>query len=334
MKKKMIINLFILAAFVFSCSSNEIQTNNSKRNDLNKMNLKGKVKSLKETSYKACILFGDIQKCERERMDWNNLLYSISCYIDSYIIFNSKGYKIEENHYTSKGSLDNKETFNYDENGNKIEENNYISDGLLFCKWINKFNLKGKIIESNFYYLDGSLGGKNIFNYNEIENQIEESSYKSNGNLEWKHTAMFDTKGNQINFIGYKPDGSLDWKDTYKYDKKGNLIEENSFESDGSLKWKKTYIYNLIGNKIEADSFHPDGSLSWKFTYKYDNSEKIIEVISIDLSNIDSKEKVVFNYNCSNNGKEDYDKFGNWLKLIYYKNEIPQYIIEREIEYY
>ena len=57
--------------------------------------------------------------------------------------------------------------------------------------------------------------------------------------------------------------------------------------------------YDEKGNKIESNRYNSDGSLYIKWTYKY-----------------------------------EFDKQGNWIKRIDFKDEIPEFILEREYEYY
>ena len=86
---------------------------------------------------------------------------------------------------------------------------------------------------------------------------------------------------------------------TFKYDYKGNLIESNWYYSDGNFNSKFTYKYDDKGNEIERNLYKSDGSLDVKCTYKY-----------------------------------EYDEKYNWIKKIEYRNRIPKFILEREIEYY
>jgi hypothetical protein len=124
---------------------------------------------------------------------------------------------------------------------------------------------------------------------------IEESSIELNKKITFE-------KGNVIEINEYDSYGILVWLDrkyTYKYDEKGNMIEKNEYDSDGSLDRKETYKYDEKGNKIEKNEYDSDGSLDRKETYQY-----------------------------------EYDKAGNWIKKIEFRNEKPVYIYEREYEYY
>ena len=109
--KKIILAILSVLRLV-SCKQSE------KKNDLTEENLKGKVKSIKETPYEAVDKFGQIEK--------GNVLYDDGT---SFTIYNEKGNIIEENHYDSNGRLDSKYTYEYDKNNNwtqRIEYKNTI----------------------------------------------------------------------------------------------------------------------------------------------------------------------------------------------------------------
>ncbi|MDC1197661.1 hypothetical protein N8035_02310 [Algibacter sp.] len=84
-----------------------------------------------------------------------------------------------------------------------------------------------------------------------------------------------------------------------KYDDKGNRIEQDDYGSDGSLEYRYTFKYDDKGNEIERNRHKSDWIVDCEYTYKYE----------LDTKN-------------------------NWIKRIDFKNDKPQYILEREIEYY
>ena len=201
----------ILATLSASCNQSE------KKNDLTEENLKGKVKSIKETTYKAVDKFGQIEKGDVLNNYFN--------------IYNEKGNKIEDNFYDSDGNLSSKDTYEYDEKGNNIEKNNYDSDGSLNSKTTYKYDKKGNKIEDNSYDSDGSLNSKTTYKYDEKGNNIEKNNYDSDGSLNSKTTYKYDEKGNMIE---YNTDGRFGEKYTYKYeyDKNNNWIQQVTYEDN------------------------------------------------------------------------------------------------------
>ena len=149
--------------------------------------------------------------------------------------------------------------------------------------------------------LQGKVLSYSEFSYKAVDRfgNIEKGKRERNDSWDRDLQRKYDEKGNNIENNWYNSDGSLDSKWTYKYDEKGNNIEENRYNSDGSLYSKWTYKYDEKGNNIESNRYKSDGSLDSKWTYKY-----------------------------------EFDKQGNWIKRIDFKDEIPEFILEREYEYY
>ena len=209
MKKIILATLSVLC--LVSC--NQLEKKTEKKNDLTEENLKGKVKSIKETPYDAIEKFGQLEK--------GDVSYSVF-FPSSFTIYNEKGNKIEVNGYNPDGSLYSKTTYKYDEKGNKIEQNKYNSNG--------------------------SLDYKSTYKYDEKGSNIEENRYNSDGSLIVKYTYKYDEKGNIIEVNGNHPDGSFLSKSTFKYDKKGNKIEENINYATDWLDSKSTYKYEYDKN--------------------------------------------------------------------------------------
>ena len=151
-------------------------------------------------------------------------------------------------------------------------------------------------------WTEENLKGK-VKSYSQFAYEAEERFGKiEKGEREFYESFLkksYDKKGNIIEWNSYNSDGRLQYKYTYKYDKKGNKIEFNSYDSDGRLGGKYTYKYDEKGNKIEENSYDSDGRLDPKWTYKY-----------------------------------EFDKQGNWINRIDFKNAIPTNFVEREYEYY
>ena len=176
-------------------------------------------------------------------------------------------------------------------------------------------NIQGKVLS----YSEFSYEAENRFG------NIEKGERNRQFSIEYDHQIKYDEKGNEIEYNGYNSDGSLDFKYTYKYDEKRNKIEENSYHSDGSLARKWTYKYNEKGNKIEGNEYNSDGSLDSKWTNKYDEKGNEIEYNGYNSDGSLNSKKTY---------KYQFDKQGNWIKRIEFTNGIPEYILERQYEYY
>jgi hypothetical protein len=247
------------------------------KNDLTKLKLIGKVKSLTEIYFKAVDKFGEIQK--------GYIMYTYNFF------FNDKGNEIEWNKYETEGG------------------SSYITN-----KWICKCNKKGDRIEEIHYNPDGSLGEKFTFKYDDKGNQIEKSWYNSkcnNGSLYFKFTYKYDNKENQIEENCYYPDGNLFDKWFYKYNDHGNMIEDSYHNPNGSLIYKDIYMYDDYGNMIEENCYNPD--LCNKVTYNYDDKGNQIERCDYALENSLYYDKKTYKYDYDNTGnwiKKTYFKNG------------------------
>ena len=136
---KKIIQIACISFLVVSCT--ERQKIKKSNNDLAKMNLHGKVKSIIHTRWLAKIK----ENGELEKMTWveNKRTY----------YFNAMG-NISEIIENSKGGDDIKgrQEFKYDERGNKIEWIIYNNNGNFQEKTIYTNDSRGNIIEENVYF--------------------------------------------------------------------------------------------------------------------------------------------------------------------------------------
>ncbi len=118
------LSIVVLALLtIASCSVS--QNKERKKTDLDEMDLKGKVKSVKESEYKAVNKFGEIEKGEVQR--------------EPVYLFNTEGNITELAEYNSDGSLDKKWIYKYDDKGNKVERAWYESDGSLNQKYTYEY---------------------------------------------------------------------------------------------------------------------------------------------------------------------------------------------------
>lgn len=166
-----------LPIIMLSCNKSEV-TNNS----LSEMNLKGKVKSIKETEFEALDKIGQIEKGKE--------------YLTKYYLFDEHGNKIEESKYWH-GELREKHLFSYNEKhllketrktfgisvadiDSKLRELNEVHN------YEYHFDESGKIVysvikpgsyEATRY---GLIGDSTIYVYNKNSNLIEERDYSAN----------------------------------------------------------------------------------------------------------------------------------------------------------
>jgi len=190
----------------------------------------------------------------------------------------------------------------------------------------------------------------NIYKYNDLMKPVEYSNYDNSGDLVYKFLYTYNNKGLISETNSFLPNGNLDEKTIYKYNTLGKIAERSVYNPDGNLRCKWVNIYNDRGLLNEENYYYSDGRLYSKTTFDYDINGKIIgsnEIKYIEKRNrkdfykYDSKGNVTENKyiidetrTVLRNYKYEYDVQGNWIKLIYSENTIPQYIVEREIQYF
>ena len=147
----------------------------------------------------------------------------------------------------------------------------------------------------------------------------------------------------------------------YKYDKKGNVIEdnlgmsssENFTDFEGAMGLKNKYYYDnnnkIIKRELYGESNPNEIALTW--VKRWDSNGNLIE--KIESSDYGINERIVNNYNSNNdiinqkiyNYKGvmventsleylEYDVNKNWVKRIFYRNDYPLVIVERDIKYH
>ncbi len=284
------------------------------KTDLEKAQLSGKIKQIKQEYYIAQEKFGEVVLGKRD----GTTTYSGE---NTLTIFDDKGYKIEEIQYKSDSSLERYKC----NDGKVIEISDYKSDGSLKRKYINKYDGNGLELESNEYGMDGNLTVRVTYSYDDKGNMIQSEGYKSDGGLTSRYKNECDNKGNILQRIGYKPDGSLNSKWVYSYDENGNMVKSSIYNLDGTIKNQYNYKYDGKKNLIEEDKYQSDVTLEYRVVNKYDDRGNQIE---------ESKFKADGSLDYQNTWKYEFDAQNNWTKKFVYKNNIIGHVFIREIRYY
>jgi len=256
--------------------------------------LKGNVRSVRETSYKAVEKFGEIQKGEREREDGM---------FDSYMIYNKTGNYTELNLYFPDGRLSGRTVVRYDESGNQLQKEHFDEGGTLEETHTCRADDRGNIVveETIRSDQDGNPEKTTITNnYDPGGNKIENHYIKSNGR-DWKTTYEYDNQGNQIEQTSFDENGNVNMRWISKFDQNRRKTEMKRYQQ-GKLDFSYFWKYDDQGKMSEESGYNADGSLSFRNSYQYPHYE--------------------------------YDREGNWIQCIDFENGQPAYILEREITYY
>ncbi|MFD2512572.1 hypothetical protein ACFSRY_01725 [Pontibacter locisalis] len=259
MKQKLKFAL-ILLVILYGCGSSKFAF---EENLLPESNFRGKVRTVKTTTYSADIENGKV----------------------------TKGKKADTQSRPETVML-------YDQEGNLLEERQYDSDGTLVNKWVYEYNDKGKET-GRAYYFYGDLVEKEVNKYDEAGNLTEQYAYDYNDSLKYKREIRYDEKGNvkeieadrdlfwgRRNIYTYNEeentvaertfyeDSTFNFRTIYRFDKKNNLVGLETYDSEGTLQDSTIYTYDKMGNEVQARTYSPQGKRINQTTNKYEYDRK------------------------------------------------------------
>ncbi len=328
--KAILIFVAILFLAIGCNNSNEF------KNDLERRNLKGKVKTLKWTPYEAVEKFGEVTKGK------NSTGWFTKSYFDTY---NEIGKRIERQDLRSSGDLSKKTVYKYN-TLNKIEEvNTYNSAGKLDKKTKYTYDENGNQIAKTEYDSDGILISKEVYEYYENGNQKEVQYINSHGEEDEKTIFKNDSKNNLIDLSSYDLTGNLIKRMVSEYNDQGDLIEVKHFNSDKKIEQRivldfddnsnhaKLKVYYSAGDSTIITDYYFISDFYYKqmkngdfSLFNLGNEERDVSKILIKFVNDGIEVQATYDYK--------YDKRGNWIERIEYENNVPREFVEREITYY
>lgn len=254
--------LTIITLFsVFASAQNQ-------KNDLQKVNLYGKVKSIREISYQAVEKNGNIEK--------ENIIS------DKIISFNEKGYTAEIilHYFAPEPLILSKTIFKYNLQDVLIEEDEYDSDGNFFEKTKYLYDEKNNVIAIEWFNSEGKFKSKYIYKYDENGNEIERWYHYHTEKPFLVNRFQYDAHNRLIEFRKYVEGGKLEEITTYQYDKNGRNTKIHSFLPNG--KWTDTITYLYDENGKEIGYVYKE---KWKrkiiyiYTYEFDSHSNWIKKI-------------------------------------------------------
>lgn len=348
---KLIIHFFqfVLVILIVGCNEgkstkdiiNDYDANNinnqftdSIENDLSKLNLLGRITSIKEFSYNAAEKDGEIVKVKRSgHYDGESVHYSFNrrgslTEKKEYSSFSGEVIYLTINSYDENGNLIKKEnlqskyTYSYDNKNNKIEEIFYHPKDELNKRETFQYNSSNNLIKRNWYKSDGTLYNEQIFTYNNQENKKEMKFY-SKGELSFSETFKYDNDENIIEKNNYDSFGKLKRKNVFQfYD---NIKEVKSFDGIGGLTGRAINKYDSIHNRTGWEWFKSDGSSKGSSIFKYDQFKNLI----LERSNPFNAQKSI-----EETYKFKFDIYNNWIKRVKFLDGAPKKITIRKITYY
>lgn len=245
------------------------------------LELKGEVKTIILSSYKALIQKGEMVPGDfngRHYMEFDEAGFMVleeQTRPDGSLMkieYRTGGLPRLQTQYGSEKNLLYSKKFVYDEQGNRIEEADYDADSNLVSRIINAFDSHNLKVKEEFYGRDGEIRDCTIFDYNPDGKLMEEKYYFDAGDEFEKTTYTYDDLGRKTAENRYDSEGVHSYRTLYSYNDKGNLIEEkNDLNLGYQGRYEVTvYIYDSKDRKIEKSKRTLDGKLYESTQFSYD----------------------------------------------------------------
>lgn len=357
MKKLKRLSIFFAFLFTLLGCSNS----NSVKNDLFKNNLKGKVKSVKSKTYETAYKLGKLEKGRELFPD----AYSEINPSNEEFIYNEKGNLVfriikVSSSFDRNWHTQFKYLFLYN-NKNKLEE---------IIKYSTSGNDKEVVFYEELKTLTKNRDISERYTYDDLGNIIKAVSWITDKNSDVYRrycssilTYQYNKKNHKKEEI-YFTDDCLGVKVnsrvlfTYKYDDKGGIIQieektmpqrNSNFGGDKALylEFPNGYISNIknfdsVGNEIETIAYYHsfdvlDGNpnnhnpgnytISTKKKQTIKKFDKFNNVIEMNLK-VTGEKEILYTY------EYKYDSTDNWIEKIFFMDDTPKIIVERELVYY
>ncbi len=244
------------------------------KNDLEGINLKGNVKTVRIEKAKLTIENNELKEGKREPQELTTF-DTKGYYTEREGLTNSITRKFANKYYPDgrikeKKNLDSSEiqVFNYLKN--QVEKVTQLEDGHILDRWIYTFDDKGNNIKQQYILVDENLGQRLlsppdtvVYKY-DMQGKLSETAYfNANGTgatfpffSMHRYVNVYDGKNRIKERQAYKPDGNLIFKWTYKYNEKDYLEEVTRLSQTLEILSKVTYSdFDLVGNWTKSNSF-------------------------------------------------------------------------------
>lgn len=276
--------------------------------------LTGHVKQLVQTVYKV-YLHGGEQK--QGPIDLRFRLDNYNCKVE----YNQDGRKVQDTEYDKQGS----KTTYYNEEDKVIKTEEY-KNGELDKTTTHTYNKKGAVVESHAVMADGSTHYRATNKYNKkglLKTQMHRMG--KDENLRSRKEFEFNDQDKMVSSVTYDGDGQVDSRTTRAFNEMGKELEstmEYMKEPMRKHSVRTKYTYNEKGDLIGMDKYDLSGNLTDVQTFEPQYDAKGKRVLPKPEENKDTG--II----------TEEDEHGNWLRKTYFLNNVPEYVVVRQLAYF
>lgn len=275
--------------------------------NMEQLNLKGKIRTLKISEYDAKEKNGEILK--------NGSIIPIRS-----IAFDINGNMEEQNIYNKDSSLHIKIIYEFDK-GKLQEKKIYNKDASLKAKMVYVYNGKGNLVE--VIKMVNNHPKFNIKNtYNDKNQIVEELGSKEKG-MVFKKMYTYDQQGNKIGIDYFNKQNILYKKETFRYNTNNQLLSSTlKSEKQVNTNFGSTRVYDRAGQQQSNRRYHEGEYIDQQKMYTY--NERGNKATMQDIENGELFSKSVFSY----------DKEENVIKEIayFYDGDVVTNILVTQID--
>ncbi len=210
----------------------------------------------------------------------------------------------------------------FDEKGNKSTEIMMIFDDHYS---ISFFNEQGQDFKHHSIK-NGELDGISFLEFNKENKHTKIIHADKDGKTKDEYRYHYDENGNAILYEHFGPFNNLVESHVNTYNDMNKKIEDKRFDAAGKINYWTTLKYDLQGHENEMTHYEPDGSVKEiKHTRNiYDSDGKLVGMNDHIFN--DEPEPIYKEY--------EHDKKGNWTTKVGFHNNVPAFMVLREIRYY
>lgn len=248
--------------------------------DWNKLPLKGKVKSVKQSSYVA-IPQGP-QAVDKGAKKGRFFVYQ----------FNRNGLKTREECFSDTGKPTENISYEYDENGNLLKEIHYTPANVLTKTRTYQYDKKGRPKHCVITNEKGEKISMNIYRHDLESNLVQEVRYRTDGTKSGEFRYVYDSYGQQVErkvlFQADEVSPMNSIRRTYNF--QGRIVGEEHLLLPGVGRNIYTYRHNAKGEVISGTEqldgqpeevkfvykFYNDNRGNWKIRIKYVNDVPVV----------------------------------------------------------
>lgn len=181
----------------------------------------------------------------------------------------------------------------------------------------------GREISEKILNADGSIYRKKVSIYNDEKQLTAVNTYDESAKLIQFDTLMYNAKGKLFYRASYDRFKIKQSDLNYDYDNQNRLISE-SFSNLYGQSRRTNFKYDAENQLYETYYIDNSGRLRRAEVHTYDDSGKLVKTERYDNKNEQGRTKVC---------EYIYDDHNQWVTKIEFTNDIPEYIIKRDIVY-